>query len=511
MDAKSYGQAFQYPLNWTAHFDHHRRVWGVILAEPAEALLPVSTRVQWGVGGFGAALLMNAVGGLVLYYLTRMVGVSGWLAGLLLSAARLYDAFLDPAIGQISDRTNSRYGRRRPYMLAGAFLSAISIVLVFTTPFKGVSLISTSYVLLTLVLYGTAYSIFNVPYVSMPAEMTSGYHERSALHGWRVMFASAGSAVAGSGSGLLLAWLAAPRTPKGHVQVNTAQDYSLIAVIYAVVILVSMLIAWRGTKYVPVSYRTERTLPWKQHISTILENGPFWLVLGAKIFQLVGIASSQAASFFFLVEVLKVGSGGIALLGLPSILFSFLITPVLVRLSKRIGKKGGYFLAAAFTGAAYASWVWAAPGDPSWMLIVRGLMLGVGFSGNVLFALSMLADTIEVDFHRTGLRREGLYTSLYSFVEKFSGALGPALVGAALSLAGFEKSSTVTPANYEAVRQATLFGMAYLPGFCALVALGLIALYRLTPQDVEAERARAQAAVAGVATTDLDFAAGAEA
>jgi GPH family glycoside/pentoside/hexuronide:cation symporter len=150
-----------------------------------DGALPISIRVQWGVGGLGAALLMNAVGGLVLYYLTRLVGVSGWLAGLLLSVARLYDAFLDPAIGQISDRTNSRYGRRRPYMLAGAFLSAISIVLVFTTPFHGVTLISTSYVFLTLVIYGTAYSIFNVPYVSMPAEMTGGYNERSALHGWR--------------------------------------------------------------------------------------------------------------------------------------------------------------------------------------------------------------------------------------------------------------------------------------------------------------------------------------
>jgi GPH family glycoside/pentoside/hexuronide:cation symporter len=481
------------------------------LAKTEDGSLPIATRIQWGVGGFGAALLMNAIGGLVLYYLTRLVGVSGWLAGLLLSVARLYDAFLDPAIGQISDRTNSRYGRRRPYMLVGAILSAISIVLVFTTPFKGVTLLSTSYVFLTLVLFGTAYSVFNVPYVSMPAEMTSGYHERSALHGWRVMFASAGSAVAGSGSGLILAALAAPRTPKGHVQINKAGDYALIAVIYAVVILITMLIAWRGTRNVPITSKTERTLPWRGQLASIAGNKPFWLILGAKVFQLVGIASSQAASFFFVVDVLKVGSQGVALLGLPSVLFSFVITPVLVRLSKRIGKKGGYFLAALFTGAAYISWIWAKPGDPSWMLIIRGLMLGVGFSGNVLFALSMLADTIEIDFYRTGMRREGLYTSLYSFVEKFSGALGPALVGGALSLAGFEKSSTVTSANYEAVRQATLFGMAYLPGFCAVVALTLIALYRLTPKDMEDERARAESAAAAAPTLDKDFSAGAEA
>jgi GPH family glycoside/pentoside/hexuronide:cation symporter len=297
-----------------------------------DGALPISIRVQRGVGGLGAALLMNAVGGLVLYYLTRLVGVSGWLAGLLLSVARLYDAFLDPAIGQISDRTNSRYGRRRPYMLAGAFLSAISIVLVFTTPFHGVTLISTSYVFLTLVIYGTAYSIFNVPYVSMPAEMTGGYNERSALHGWRVMFASAGSALAGSGSGLLLAWLAAPRTPKGHAQVNTAQDYALIAVIYAVIILVTMLIAWRGTKTVPITTKTERMLPWRGQVASLLANKPFLLVLGAKVFQLIGIAASQAASFFFVVEVLKVGSGGLALLGLPAVAFSFVITPFLERL-----------------------------------------------------------------------------------------------------------------------------------------------------------------------------------
>jgi len=468
-----------------------------------DGALPISTRVQWGIGGLGAALLMNAVGGLVLYYLTRLVGVSGWLAGLLLSVARLYDAFLDPAIGQISDRTESRYGRRRPYMLVGAFLSAISIVLVFTTPFHGVTLLSTSYVFLTLVIYGTAYSIFNVPYVSMPAEMTSGYHERSALHGWRVMFASAGSALAGSGSGLLLAWLAKPHTAKGHTQVNTAHDYALIAVIYAVIILVTMLVAWRGTKTVPITLKTERTLPWRGQVGSLLANKPFLLVLGAKVFQLIGIASSQAASFFFVVEVLKVGSAGVALLGLPAVAFSFVVTPFLERLSRRIGKRGGYFVSAFFTGAAYISWLWAKPGDPSWMLVARGLMLGVGFSGNIMFALSMLADSIEIDFYRTGMRREGLYTSLYSFVEKFSGAIGPALVGGALSLAGFEKSTVITAQNYQAVRQATLFGMAYLPGACAVAALVLIYLYRLTPKDMDEERTKA--ALAAATTSDNDF------
>jgi GPH family glycoside/pentoside/hexuronide:cation symporter len=447
--------------------------------EVEEHSLPLTLKMSWGLGSFGVAVLSNSVGALVLFYLVKVTGMPAWLAGVFLTTARLFDAFFDPFVGHVSDRTTIRFGgRRRPYLLGGGVLCAVAMLLVFNVPFRGDTLAGGAYVLGALLLYGVAYSLFNVPYIAMPAEMTQGYHERSSIHGWRVIFSGIGIAVAGSGSGLLLAGLAHRRAQVGP-QINTQGDYTVLAGLYAVLILLSLLATWRGTRGAAFTYRTLSPPAWRHQLSTFLQNKPFLTIMGVKALQLIGVSSNQAALFFMLVEVLKRSSADVALVGLPSVFVSILITPPLVRFSRRYGKKAGYLISAAFTGASYLSWSFAQIGEPSWVLVLRGAVLGVGFSGNVLFCMSMITDSIELDSFRTGMQREGLYTAFFSFVEKFTGALGPTLVGVALSAAGFTAKIKVTPENYAHVRQATLLGVSYVPGACALLAVLLLSRYRL--------------------------------
>jgi GPH family glycoside/pentoside/hexuronide:cation symporter len=456
-----------------------------------EDRLPLSLKVGWGFGAFGGAVLSNAVGGLVLYYLAKIVGMPGWLAGSLLSAARLYDAFLDPVLGMMSDRTVSRSGRRRPYLLVGAFLSAIAMVVVFTSPFPGTGFETSAYVLFALLLFGTAYSVFNVPFLAMPAEMTTGYHERSSIHAWRVIFATAGIAMAGSGGGLILSWLSHGRHA-GGVQSNSAGDYTTLALIFAGMILVSMLVAWRSTRGARFGHKVDSVLPWRAQLSSFLDNKPFLIIIGVKGVQLLGVNANQAAAFFMVVEVLRRSSSQLALIGIPSLLVSLMATPLLIAFSRRFGKRATYMLSAMFTGAAYVSWFWAVPSEPAWMLIVRGCLLGVGVSGNTLFGMSMLTDAIELDNCRTGLRREGAYAACYSFVDKFSAAMGPAVVGFGLSLAGFSAKAAINAQNYGAVRQATLLGVAYAPAACAVLAVTLLCFYRLNQAELAKARLDSQ-------------------
>ena len=116
-------------------------------------------------------------------------------------AAPLTGLLAQPIVGYLSDRTGGTEGRRRPWLFWGALVSAVSFFGVFTVPFvgpwpsmtEGEGLLAALYVLAALLLYTTGYSLFNVPYMAMPAEMTTGYHERSSIHGWRVMFASVSS------------------------------------------------------------------------------------------------------------------------------------------------------------------------------------------------------------------------------------------------------------------------------------------------------------------------------
>ena len=156
-------------------------------SEPAATdKLSTGIKVSWGIGALGTAVLMNSVSVLIVYYLASVVGMESWIAGLLLSLGRILDAATDPFMGYISDKTPNKWGgRRRPYLLIGAFLSALSILLIFNVPFRGDGVETISYVLFTLIFFGLGYTIFNVPFIAMPAEMTSDYHERSSIHSWR--------------------------------------------------------------------------------------------------------------------------------------------------------------------------------------------------------------------------------------------------------------------------------------------------------------------------------------
>lgn len=448
-----------------------------------EIRLPTGLKASWGVGAFGAAVLMNSMSVLLIYYLSSVVGISIAIAGILLSVARLFDAFTDPIVGYVSDRWTGRSGRRRPFLLVGAFVSALSVVLIYNIPFRGDEPTTIAYVFVLLLLYGTGYTLFNVPYMAMPAEMTDGYHERSSIHAWRVVFAAIGLATAGSGAGLLLGALADPASEAGR-QVNSPADYTVVSLVFGSLVLVGMLACWWGTRSARMVARSEKKLPTKEGFKLLAANKPFQIIIGVKAAQLLALYANQAALLFMLVNVMERSSASLALVQVPKMIVGILVTPLLVRFARSFGKRAGYFLAATFIGVSYLSWVFASPAESDWVIAIRGIMLGVGFSGNVMFAMSMLTDCMEMDAIESGVQRQGVFTAIYSFVEKISGALGPAVVGIALGMVGFDPSVAITADSYQEVRHATLIGIAYIPGAMAGIAALLLMFYRLDQQKL---------------------------
>jgi GPH family glycoside/pentoside/hexuronide:cation symporter len=464
----------------------------------ARGQLPLSIKFGWASGTFGVAILSNGVAGLMLVYLTTIVGIAGWVAGLILMVAKLYDVVSDPVAGWLSDRHRSPAGRRRPFLLLGAFVNAVALILLFTVPVHGNKPVVWLYVLIVNVIYTTGYSIYNVPLLAMAPEMTEGYDERSVLQGWRVMFSSLGTAVTSIGTGAILGVLGHRTGPGGRV-VNGASDYAILAALFAVLTFAGMIIGWAGTRRARFTEQVRSSASWRAQTASFFANRAALIIIGVKSAQLIGIASTSAATFFMLIYVLKLSPAVLPALGLPVLIVSFIVTPVLARLSKVIGKRGGYLIGALSTGVAALSWVLARPGEPIYFLMLRGAVTGVAFSANVMFAMSMLNDAMEMDALRTGLRREGLYSALYSFVEKFGYAVGPAAVGAALSLAGFDATRSVTAANAASVRQAALLGVAYIPAGCAVVAVILLAFYRLDRKALDAARAASLTGAAALA------------
>ena len=155
---------------------------------PRAARLPFALKFGWGIGAVGSVTMMIVVNVMLLFFMVSVLGVSPALAGLILGAVRLADMVVDPLMGVLSDRTRSRWGRRRPWMLGGALGSGIATVALFHVP-SFESLIGTAlYMAAALAAYYLSYSMFYVPYIAMPAEMTDDYDERTSIMSFRTAF-----------------------------------------------------------------------------------------------------------------------------------------------------------------------------------------------------------------------------------------------------------------------------------------------------------------------------------
>ena len=141
----------------------------------------------WGIGTLGASMLLNSFAALQLFYLTNVLGIAIATASLVLFAAKIWDWIANPLMGWISDRTQTRWGRRRPYLLLGGLVAGGAFIVFFTSALTPVSQ-SLVLVTLSLALVGTGYTIFNVPYMAMPSELVDDYKERTKMISWRVFF-----------------------------------------------------------------------------------------------------------------------------------------------------------------------------------------------------------------------------------------------------------------------------------------------------------------------------------
>ncbi|MFK7830467.1 MAG: MFS transporter [Congregibacter sp.] len=435
--------------------------------------LPARLKIGWATGAAGVSVLMNGVSMVILFYLVAIVKLDPVLAGSLIFGFKILDVVTDPVMGVITDRTQSRMGRRRPYLLIGSFVASISMIVLFSTPEFDSEGATIAYVCFGLLLYTLGYTIFNVPYITMPAEMTDGYHERSSIHAYRVAFVSVGSTL-GTVTGLYLL----------EKYGQTRETYQIIAWLKGVFVFATMLGCFFATRSARTIARTEAVPQFWTQARSLLDNRYFLLVITAKLTQLIGIFGIASAAYFFFLTCLQLNESALIAYSLAQTAGALVAAPLLVRLSRVIGKRNTYILGGVFNIAVALSWYLAVPGEALSAIMLRGFCLGIPFAGNVLLAMSMLTDTIEYDARRSGIRREGIYTAMYSFVEKFAGAFGPLIVGILLAQAGFDKTLGPKEAQSPEVFQAVLVGMSLIPAVTTLISMVIISFYKLDEETL---------------------------
>jgi GPH family glycoside/pentoside/hexuronide:cation symporter len=211
----------------------------------------------------------------------------------------------------------------------------------------------------------------------------------------------------------------------------------------------------------------------------------------------MAIAVVSTTKLLFLLNVLKIGYTGLVELTLVQNIAAAMTVPAWVWFAKRFGKRTGYLCATGLLAVVYFSWLFTGFGVSTASIWARGFLNGVAATGTTLMSVSMLPDLMEYDRLRTGERREGVYSSLYTIVEKVGYALGPGLIGVLLASSGFiaTKRGAIVQQPESAIH-ALYVGMALLPAVLVVASFVMMLFYRVNEQTLQAERARAAAAAA---------------
>jgi GPH family glycoside/pentoside/hexuronide:cation symporter len=394
--------------------------------ESRDRPLSLKLYVGWSLGTLGLTSFM--VGSyLLLRFMTDYMAVPPAIAGLVFALAKIYDGVADPIFGSISDRTQSRWGRRRPYLFAGAFACGLTFMLAFNAPIISSQAGAVALLAGLLVLHATSYAIFAVPYMAMPAEMTDRPHERSKLMSFRVINGSLGNLVGGWATATLIALFGGGLV--GHRAMGVIVGLAIFAVL--------MTCCWMTRDARLRVYDPRTHVPYRQQMRSAMRNRPFVILQCAKLMLLTAAALHTASAAFFVQRRLEMSDAWLGTIYGTLTIGTVVAQPLWLAMARKCGKRTTYTIGGLFTAVIWMCWLPLGPGTPGWLIIIVGLAAGLGNGGIVMVSQSMLPDTIEYQYVTTGQRIEGSFAGLYIMVEKLGQAAGASLVGLFLGLFGY--------------------------------------------------------------------------
>jgi GPH family glycoside/pentoside/hexuronide:cation symporter len=449
--------------------------------------ISLSTKLAFGAGDMGAGMTANLVVFSFLIFLTNVAGLSPQLAGTVLLIGKIWDGVNDPLIGFLSDRTQSRWGRRHPWMLYGSIPFGLSFALMWVVPdFGGSTTAKFWYYVLVSILFFTAYTAINLPYAALTAELSQDYDERTSLSSFRLAFSLTG-AVSALALGVVFSLLIA----------DSQRQYLWLGITCAIISVLPLYWCVWGTRsrlqYVTQQLESRLTkppgkteaLPFTEQLKLVFSNRPFLFIIGIYLLSWLALQITAAVIPYFVVNWMKLDSYfGVALVvqgcAIPMLF-------VCNRLSRRVGKRGIYFLGMTLWIIVQAGLVFVQP-DQVRLMYVLAFAASFGVATAYVVPWSMLPDVIELDELHTGQRREGVFYSFMTLLQKFGLAVGIFLVGQALELAGFISTTPgqPIPEQPDSALLAIRLAIGPLPTLCLILGLVLVYFYPLT-RDVHAE------------------------
>jgi len=425
-------------------------------------------KLAFGAGDMGAGMTSNLIAFSFLIFLTSAAGLNPGAAGLVLAVGKVWDAVNDPMVGFLSDRTRSRWGRRYPWMVLGALPFGLTFFLMWLVPSFTSDTAKFWYYVLVSVLFQVFFTVVNLPYTTLTAELSQDYDERTELTAFRLASSLFG-AIAALALGLVVS----------TVIEDVRQQYMVLGGLCSALAVLPLLGCVWGT----FSYAVERDAlqpaatetaepPFLQQLKIAFSNRAFLYVVGIYLFSWLALQMTASiipfyATFwmgldtYFVVALLVQGT---------AIFMMFFVNQI----SRRLGKQETFYLGIGLWLGVQLALFFLQPGQTALLyLLCIGASFGVATAYVVPWA--MLPDVIELDELQTGQRREGIFYSFMTLLQKIGLAAGLALVGLALDASGFVSEAATQP-------DSALLAIRVFIGPMPMVLLGLsLVLARLYP------------------------------
>ena len=447
-------------------------------AETSGNKLSARTKVFYGVGDVGNALVNSALQFFLLIFYTDAALLAPAVVGSALLIGKIWDAINDPLFGWVSDRTGSkRFGKRRVYMIFGAIPLGISIALLWFVP-RGLQPVGVFlWVACTFLLFDTLWTITNVPYYALTAELTDDYDERSSLTAARMSLAVPAYLVGAALTPVLVGLFATKRA-----------GYGAVGVIYGAVAAAALLICAAGIRERKQTSESRAEAPPIKTFLQTLKNRPFLRLVGAYLVLNLAFALIKTLMAYFLTYQLNMEAQLPLVMGLLLICVVIAIYPWKI-ISERWNKGPAYALGMGIGGLAVAA-TFLLPHQPTPWIYAIAVLAGFGFAANWVFPWSMVPDVVDVDRLATGEQRSGMYYGVWGLGTKASEALAIASTGWILALFHYIAecgANVANPAGHPAVLCADTG-----PGNCVgPAAADLVSDHRKTHNEVLAKLAHA--------------------
>ncbi len=443
---------------------------------PRLARLSLGEKAGFAVGDFGFNLYWTSIASFLAVFYTDVFGLPAAAAGTMLFITRIVDACTDPVMGAIADRTNTRWGKFRPYLLFAGVPMAGAAVLTFSTPDLGDSgKLIYAYVTYTFMMIG--YTVLSTPYSSLSGVMTAHPQERNTLISFRFIAAFAGMTFVNRFTLPLVEYLGQGNEPLG---------WQLTMGLYGIMAAIIFAVTFFTTRERIAPPPAQQTKP-VDDIKDLLHNKPWLILIALAMVIMITIVMRGASSYYYFMYYVERGDliSNYLMVQAIALAVGAAATPLM---TKYIDKTKLLMILMSIVGVLSVAFYFV-PRDAIWLMFTLNILISLALGPKSPLAWSMYADSADYTEWKTGRRATAMTFSAATFSQKLGGALGMALMLWILAAIGYEAREAQTGAS-----QA---GIAWLqtivPGIFAFISAAIVSFYPLNNAKLEQIQAEIKA------------------